>query len=67
MLWYVPAIDSLQSYEHELIDDPLYSDVVFEFILEYIGIDKNKDINIINRDELKQYIKNYEYKICVLC
>lgn len=67
LLWYVPGIDSMQSYEHELIDDLLYSDAVFEFILEYIGIDKNKDINIINRDELKQYIKNYEYKICVSC
>ncbi|MDO5039072.1 hypothetical protein [Clostridium sp.] len=67
LLWYVPGIDSVQSYRHELIDDTLYSEAVFEFILEYIGIDKNKDTAILNKNQLSKYIRSYENKICESC
>ena len=68
MLWYVPGIDSVQSYANHFVDDPLYSEAIFEFIIEEMNIDKNCDVKYINAKKLDRTdAEFYDNNVCVRC
>src|SRR5690625_2321001 len=69
MLWYVPGIPSVQSeQENYLIDDPLYSDAVFDMVLETMNISREMDVKIETRQELStDDFAYYANSICVAC
>ena len=67
LLWYVPCIDSVQSLCHPLIDDPLYSEPIFDFILETMKISKIKDVCFEPIEALAEYNEFYNNEICTSC
>lgn len=70
LLWYVPGIDSVQSYENYLIDDPLYSRAVFDIILEIMKMSRVQDVEILRNTYGKVpyiYKKYYDGEICTSC
>ncbi|WP_026495403.1 restriction endonuclease [Butyrivibrio sp. WCD3002] len=48
LLWYVPNISSFQSFKNELIEDKLYNDFSFSFILHEMGIDEDQDVKLLD-------------------
>lgn len=70
LLWYVPNIDSHQSPQDAIIGDTkIYNDILFNYLLTAMGIDKEKDIKILPSDKCIddsdwQY---YEKEICLSC
>lgn len=68
LLWYVPNIDSFQSSKFELIDNKLYDDFSFLFILNLMGMNES-DVDWLasgtNIDEATW--EYYENKICTNC
>ncbi len=68
MLWYVPGINSVQSYENYLVDDLLYSEAIIEIILDELNMNKDQDVKIANEKILdKEDVSFYESNICIKC
>lgn len=68
MLWYIPGINSIQSYDNYLIDDPIYSNAVFEIIAETIKISLDTDVKIKNYYKLDQLDEKFFSKdLCLSC
>ncbi len=44
LLWYAPNIDSVQASNNELIQDKLYSDFSFKYILDFMGMVEDRDV-----------------------
>jgi len=68
MLWYVPGIASVQSYENYLVDDLLYSEAIIEIILDELNMNKAQDVKIVNGKILGEAdVSFYEGSICIKC
>ena len=67
MLWYVPGIDSIQSYSNYLIDDATYSEAVFDYIIANMDIDRHRDVLVVYNELEKSYIEYYKNEICKNC
>lgn len=67
LLWYVPGIKSEQSYNNFLIDDPLYSEAVFDFVLEAMHMLRKEDVKIVNGNVEERDKTFYENEICTSC
>lgn len=68
MLWYVPGINSVQSYENYLVDDLLYSEAIIEIILDELNMNKDQDVKIANEKILdKEDVSFCESNICIKC
>lgn len=65
LLWYIPNIPSRQSRPHELIDNPIYSDFCFRYILYRIGM-RREDILWVTEID-RDLIKPFQGQICVNC
>ncbi len=66
LLWYVPNINSKQSSKHELIENHLYDEFTFNFILEKIGM-STCDIHWVDSEIDYTTVAYFERKICVNC
>jgi len=66
LLWYVPNINSKQSSKHELIENPLYDEFTFNFILDKIGMSV-ADIHWVDSEIDRTTVAFFENKICVNC
>ena len=69
LLWYAPNIDSYQAIKNELIQDKIYDDFSFAYIMNKMGMDENRDVKWIEPndtfdDEDWDY---YESEICCNC
>lgn len=52
ILWYIPNIDSYQSPHFEIINDKkVYDDILFQYILDIMGIDKDQDVHLLSSKE----------------
>lgn len=52
ILWYVPNIDSYQSPQIEVINDKkVYNEILFQYILNTMGIDKDCDVHLLSSKE----------------
>lgn len=67
LLWYVPGISSVQSYKNYLIDDILYSEAVFDIILETLRMSRTEDIKIVDENIQELDDTFYENEICTSC
>ncbi|KIL80159.1 restriction endonuclease [Bacillus badius] len=68
MLWYVPGISSVQSYSNYLIDDLLYSEAVFEMIIETMNLSRESDVKIeINQRISRTDANCFANEICTKC
>ena len=68
MLWYVPGIHSVQSHSNYLIDDQIYSEAVFDMILQTMNISRAADVKLIDGDKLtKRDRVSLNNKICINC
>lgn len=67
LLWYVPGIESVQSYDSYLIDEPLYSEVVFEFILEIMQMSRIQDVKVVSGIIEERDKRFYKNEICINC
>ena len=69
LLWYAPNIDSYQAGKNELIQDKLYDDFSFTYILNYMKMDEKKDVKWIEpRDSFDDDEWNYFVEgICCNC
>lgn len=68
LLWYVPNIQSRQSHTNQFIQDPLYDDFTFLYLLEHIGLSQ-EDVEVLGpRDRIpEEYATFFEGKICLNC
>lgn len=70
LLWYVPNINSVQSYKSDVIKNALYDDFLFDFICDVMAL-KQKDIKFYTftkRDKIKDLANNYfSTPICTNC
>ena len=71
LLWYVPNIDSYQADTNELIQDKIYSDFSFSFILNEMGMVEDRDVKWIGSGNSSSVDEDdwnyYENKICCKC
>jgi hypothetical protein len=69
LLWYVPNIDSYQAPKNDLIEDRVYSDFSFTYIMEKMGMEEQRDVLWLNKDEniKDDDWKYFENKICINC
>jgi len=70
LLLYVPTIDSIQSPKIELMEDPLYDEAIFQYILSMMEIDQNSVLLLENNGaEIDQLVWDYYYDnpICTNC
>ena len=69
LLWYNPNIDSFQSVENEIIDEKLYNDVLFEYLLSIMGMKEDKDVYILGRNDVvsEEDWEYYRDSICINC
>ncbi len=65
LLWYIPNIPSRQSKPHELIDNPIYDEFCFRYILYRIGM-RREDILWVQEID-RELMKPFEGQICVSC
>lgn len=69
LLWYVPNIDSFQAEKNELIEDSLYDDFSFTYIMNEMGMDEAKDVKWIEPSD--SFDENdwmfFENSICNQC
>lgn len=68
LLWYVPNIQSRQSHTNEFIQNPLYDEFTFRYLLSQIGLSE-KDVMVLGpRDRIPQnYTAFFEEKLCLRC
>lgn len=70
LLWYVPGIEhSVQSPDNPLLDHELYSEIVFEIIMDIMDIVPEQDVKIVEgQDKIDEYdSKFYKESICPTC
>ena len=68
LLWYVPCIDSHQSELDGIVENSLYDDYIFTYILENLGMKESIDVKWIGSNEpFGIYWSYYEKKICCNC
>lgn len=69
LLWYVPNIDSFQAPKNELIQDKLYDDFSFTFILNRMGMIEDRDVKWLScHDSFDEDDWSYfENRICCNC
>lgn len=68
LLWYVPNISSVQSKKHEMIEDNVYSDFCFSYILSRIGLSPSDVKWITGTGGIPQeLIDKYTGEVCVNC
>ena len=69
LLWYAPNIDSYQAAKNDLIQDKIYDDFAFTFIMKKMGMTEDNDVKWIDPDE--DIDDNdwayYENEICLHC
>lgn len=68
LLWYIPNIDSVQSFSDNLIKNKAFENLTFEFILDCLGMCK-KDVLFIRPGEVifDEYWDYYQGEICTSC
>ncbi len=68
LLWYVPNIQSKQSYANEFIQNPLYDEFTFRYLLSQIGLSE-KDVMVLGaKDRIPQnYTTFFEERLCLRC
>ena len=68
LLWYVPCINSHQSELDVLVENKLYDNYIFTYILESMGIKEYTDVKWIGSQEpFGGYWTYYEKSICCNC
>ncbi len=69
LLWYIPNIDSVQSYKDELIENKVYDDLTFDYICSYLEMSKVKDFLFLeNKAVIHEDLWNfYRGEICTNC
>lgn len=69
LLWYIPNIDSYQSMKNELINDKVYDDFAFQFLLEKMGMDVNSDVKWLEpKEEICEDEWNFfQSDLCLRC
>ena len=66
LLWYVPGIDSYQSKPNYLIDDVLFSVAIFNEVLESIGLNLEKDVQLIDSASVPEdLVEFYKDSACI--
>lgn len=68
-LWYVPNIDSFQSNQTEIIDEKIYDDFVFEFIMSQLGMSEDTDVLWLTKNDMIEttYVSYYQNEVCINC
>lgn len=67
LLWYAPGINSVQSYDNYLIDNPIYSDIIFDIILDSMGMNKISDVKVVYGKISKEDEDFYKDELCINC
>lgn len=68
LLWYVPNIQSRQSHTNEFIQNPLYDEFTFRYLLSQIGLSQEDVMVLGPRDRIPQNCTDFfEGKICLRC
>lgn len=69
LLWYVPNIDSHQSPKIEFIEEKLYDDFTFTYIMNKMGMIEDRDVKWLDRNEefSEEDWQYYESDICDNC
>ncbi len=69
LLWYVPNIDSFQAEKNELIENKVYDDFSFTYIMNKVGIDEDRDVKWLEPRESfdEDDWHFYENEVCKNC
>nr|WP_311565312.1 hypothetical protein [Peptoniphilus grossensis] len=69
LLWYIPNIDSVQSYKDELIENKVYDNLTFDYICSSLGMSEEKDFLFLeNKAVIPEDLWNfYRGEICTHC
>lgn len=68
ILWYMPNIDSVQSFKHELIEESLFDDFTFAFFLDMMKMNEEDVLFLNPNEEIPDDIWNYyQNKVCTSC
>ena len=68
ILWYIPCIDSIQSYKHELIEERTFDDFTFALLLDMMEMSKEDVLFLEPSEEVPDEIWSYyQDRICVNC
>lgn len=69
LLWYAPNIDSYQAPKNELIQDKVYDDFSFTYIMNKMGMVEDNDVKWLEQNEnvADDDWAYYENEICVNC
>ena len=69
LLWYAPNIDSYQAIKNELIQDTIYDDFSFTYIMNKMGMDEDQDVKWIEPNDPfdEEDWDYYENEICCNC
>ena len=69
LLWYIPNIDSVQSYKDELIDNKVYENLIFNYICSSLGMSEEKDFLFLeNKAVISEDLWDfYRGEICTHC
>ena len=69
ILWYVPNISSYQSPKNDLVEDKLYDDFSFTYILNQMGMNEDTDVLYLSNNDCvsDEDWEFYEEKICTNC
>lgn len=68
LLWYIPNIDSVQSFSDDLIRSKAFENLTFDYILDCLGMSK-KDVLFIRPGGVvfDEYWDYYQDEICTSC
>lgn len=69
LLWYIPNIDSVQSYKDELIENKVYDILTFDYICDSLGMSEEEDFLFLeNKAVISEDLWNfYQGEICTRC
>ncbi len=67
-LWYIPGINSKQSFENDIVDNLVYSEATFIYILNLLNMSWDEDVKIVDfRYNLENDFEYYSSKACINC
>lgn len=68
LLWYIPNIDSVQSFSDDLIRSKAFENLTFDYVLDCLGMSK-KDVLFIKPggEIFDEYWDYYQGEICTSC
>lgn len=68
LLWYIPNIDSVQSFSDNLIRSKAFENLTFDYVLDCLGMSK-KDVLFIKPggEIFDEYWNYYQGEICTSC